>query len=157
VRRRWLERPARAPRLRRGRRSPTADAVQDGVEAAFWSLPDASGLLDGADDPLVGIALMVGAVLLAALVAFVLLPLLGLALELAVPLVLLWSGLLGRVFLRRPWTIEAVAIEQPGRRVAFAVVGWRRSRRALGALAIAIATSGPPSALLDAEPAESPA
>lgn len=153
VRRRWLERPVWGLRLRRRRRSPTADAVRDGAEAGFWSLPDPSGLLDGADDPLVGIVLMVGAVLLAALVAFVLLPLLGLALELAVPLVLLWSGLLGRVFLRRPWTIEAVAVEEPARRVAFAVVGWRRSRRALATLAATVATSGPPSALPEAEPA----
>ena len=151
VRRRWLERPRRRF-VRLSPRRPKGDALLD----AAWSVPDPSSLLDAADDPFTGIALMVGAVLLAALVAFVLLPLLGLALELAVPLVLLWSGLLGRVFLRRPWTIEAVAVEEPARRVAFAVVGWRRSRRALAALTHTIATSGPPSLLPEAEPAASP-
>lgn len=149
VRRRWLERPARMRRLRL-RRRPTREDAAD----IAWMLPDPSGFLDAADDPVTGIALMAGAVLLGLFAAFVLLPLLGLALELAVPLVLVWSGVLGRVFLRRPWTIDAVALEHPERRVGFAVVGLRRSRRALGALASAIATSGPPSALLEAEPAE---
>lgn len=151
VRRRWLERQRRLRLVRVSPRLPTGEDLRDVV----W-LSDPSSLLDTVDDPFAGIALMVGAVVLAALIAVVLLPLLGLALELAVPLVLVWSGVLGRVFLRRPWTIEAVALEQPSRRVAFAVVGWRRSRRALGALASAIATSGPPSALLEAEPAELP-
>lgn len=152
VRRRWLERPARVRRMRL-RSRPTRDDVAE----VAWMLPDPSGFVDAADDPLTGIALMAGAVLLGLFAAFVLLPLLGLALELAVPLVLVWSGLLGRLLLRRPWTIEAVAVEEPARRVAFAVVGWRRSRRALGALASAIAASGPPSALLEAEPADLPA
>lgn len=136
--------------MRLARFRPRRLTGEDLLDVAWMS--DPSSLLDAADDPFTGLALVLAAVLLAALAAFVLLPLLGVALELAVPLVLLWSGLLGRVFLRRPWTIEAVDAEDPGRRVAFAVVGWRRSRRALATLAAAIETSGPPSALLDAEP-----
>ena len=148
VRRRWLERSRRIRVARLGPRRPTGEDLLD----VAW-MSDPSSLLDAADDPFAGLALMLGAVLLAAFAACVLLPLLGLALELAVPLVLLWSGLLGRVFLRRPWTIEAVAVGEPARRVAFAVVGWRRSRRALAALAAAMEASGPPSALPEAEPA----
>jgi hypothetical protein len=54
--------------------------------------------------------------------------------------------------LRRPWTIEAVSLDGPGRRSAFAVTGWRHSRRALAALAAAIETTGSPSALPEVEP-----
>jgi len=98
------------------------------------------------------LALAVAVVAAIALVVFVLLPLLGIAFELALLLVVLGASLFARVVLRRPWTIEAVAVEDPARRSAFAVSGWRRSRRALGALAAAIATTGPPAALPEAEP-----
>jgi hypothetical protein len=62
------------------------------------------------------------------------------------------SGLFGRVVLRHPWTIEAVRLDEPKQRVRFAVKGWRRSRRAIRALAETIATTGPPSALPEATP-----
>jgi len=78
--------------------------------------------------------------------------LLGIAFELVLLAAVLASGLFGRVVLRRPWTIEAVNIDRPGVRSAFAVPGWRRSRRALTALATAIETTGPPSALPEADP-----
>lgn len=153
VRRRWLERPARTPRPRL--RLPRRPTLEDGLDAASM-LPDPGGFADAADDPLTALALVLGAVLLGLLAAFVLLPLLGVALELAVPLVLAGAGLLGRVLLGRPWTIEAVAVGAPAQRVAFAVPGWRRSRRALAALTAAIETTGPPSALPEADPARSP-
>jgi hypothetical protein len=60
------------------------------------------------------------------------------------------SGLFGRVVLRHPWTIEAVSVDDAQRRVCFAVRGWRRSRRAIDALAETIATTGPPSILQEA-------
>jgi hypothetical protein len=82
----------------------------------------------------------------------VLLPLIGIALELALLALLLTSGLFGRVVLRRPWTIEAVAVEATARRSAFAVTGWRRSRQALAALAAAVETTGPPTVLAEAQP-----
>lgn len=81
-----------------------------------------------------------------------LLPLLGIAFELALLIGFVASGVFGRVVLRRPWTIEAVKLDEPGRRSAFAVTGWRRSRRSIAALAAAIETTGPPAALPEGEP-----
>jgi len=142
VRRRWLERPARRRSLRF---APNRLRGEDLLDVAW--LPDPSSLLDAADNPRAGIALVAGGVLLVAIVVVALLPLLGVALELAVPLSLAGSGVVGRLLLRRPWTIEAVNLERPGERTAFTVVGWRRSRRAIAALAAAIAANGVPSAL----------
>ncbi|MFL5816930.1 MAG: hypothetical protein ACJ76L_04940 [Conexibacter sp.] len=152
VGRRWLNRPMPKPRWRRKR---TRD--DDGELPGGW-LPDA--VLTGMDG-LGGFAFVVGALVAIAVFVFVLLPLIGIAFELALVIGVATAGLFGRVVLRRPWTIEAVSLDDPARRHAFAVVGWRRSRRALAELGTAIATAGPPAALLEAEPialnpAESP-
>jgi hypothetical protein len=142
VRRRWLDRPAPKPFSRwRSRRT----ARDDGAIGDSWGL---SALMDGLD----GLAVVVTVIAAILLVVFVVLPLLGIAFELALLLGLLAASLFGRVVLRRPWTIEAVSIEDPTRRSAFAVTGWRRSRRALTALAAAVETTGPPAALPEAEP-----
>lgn len=145
VRRRWLDRPAPKPWTRWRRRRSTKD---DGEVAGAWGL---EALMNGSDS-LAALSLAVAVAILLALFVFVLLPLLGIALELTLLVLVLTSGLLGRVVLRRPWTIEAVSVEDPARRSAFAVAGWRRSRRALAELAAAIERTGPPSALPEAEP-----
>jgi hypothetical protein len=41
-------------------------------------------------------------------------------------------GVAARLVLHRPWEIEAVG---PDRRLTWQVVGWQRSRRAMGAVA----------------------
>ena len=145
VRRRWLDRPAPKPwtRWQRGR-----TRKDDGEVVSGW-IPDA---LTGAIDGPAGLALAAAVIVVLALFVFVLLPLIGIALELALIVLLLSSGLFGRVVLRRPWTIEAVSVEDPTRRSAFAVTGWSRSRRALAALAAAVETTGPPAALPEGEP-----
>lgn len=145
VRRRWLQRSPPKPWTRWRRNRKRSD---DGEVAAGW-LPDA--LLTGADS-LGGIGLVIGAVVVIAMFVFLLLPLIGIAFELALLIGFVLSGLFGRVVLRRPWTIEAVSPDAPARRRAFAVTGWRRSRRSLAALAAAIETTGLPSALPEAEP-----
>jgi hypothetical protein len=63
--------------------SPSLPTGEDLLEVAWIS--DPSSLLDAVDDPFTGIALMAAGVLVAAIAAVVLLPLLGVALELAVP------------------------------------------------------------------------
>ena len=142
VRRRWLDRPAPKPFSRwRSRRT----ASDDGEVGGTWGL---EALVNGLDS----LALVAAVVAAIALIVFVLLPLLGIAFELALLLVLLTASLFGRVVLRRPWTIEAVAIDESGRRSAYAVSGWRGSRRALAALAAAVETTGPPAALPEGEP-----
>jgi hypothetical protein len=149
VGRRWLNRPV--PKLfrpRRARRQATGGA--DRTEGILGALDPTMGLDVGDSLALLGIAVGVFVVFL--LVVFVLLPLIGIALELALAIGFVSSGLFGRLVLRRPWTIEAVSLDAPERRSAFAVTGWRRSGRALAALAAAIETTGPPAALPEAEP-----
>jgi hypothetical protein len=134
VRRRWLDRglPKLGKGFRRGRKE----------------LGD-SGFLDGtlAFEGLMGTAIGLVAIGLAAAVAVVVLPLLGIALELALVVLLLASGLFGRVFLRRPWTVEAIDLDDGERSVAFAIKGYREAGRAAQELAAVISASGPPAQL----------
>lgn len=134
VRRRWLERPLPSlRRLWRKRRDEAEDA---------WDL--GAGL-----EALGGFGALVFLVV-AAVVVFVLL--LGIVLELIALALALGVGLLGRVVLRRPWIVEAVEVGEPEQRVAFAVEGWRDSRRAAGELRTAIASAGPPERLTVGRP-----
>lgn len=93
---------------------------------------------DVIDDSLTGIVLAFAAVvviaLLVALGAFVVLPVLGIALELIVVIVLLGYGITARVLFRRPWVIEAKNLDNPLRTREFKVVGWQRSREAIPAV-----------------------
>jgi hypothetical protein len=76
---------------------------------------EALGAIDGADSPWAALALAAGILLF----FIVLLPLLGLAFELIVLLLVLWSGIVGRLVFGRPWIVEAVAVDDlvsPGRR-----------------------------------------
>jgi hypothetical protein len=141
VRRRWMNR--QAPRPFRGRQRARA-----GDKAAWLDLPPVD--LSGPDGFLTGILVGVAAAAVIALFVFVILPLLGIALEFALLIVLFASGVFGRVFLRRPWTIEAVRTDGSGDKAAFAVVGWRRSRRAIDDLKTGIAQTGVPAQLSDA-------
>jgi len=131
VRRRWVERPL--PNLRRRFKANRKEAA-DGME---W-LP-----LDGLDSP----AAMIAGVVFIALLVLVVLPLLGVALELIALLLLIASGLFGRVVLRRPWIVTAEKLGDPEERVAFAVKGWRDSSEALRELRTTIAAAGPPERL----------
>jgi hypothetical protein len=90
------------------------------------------------------IPLAIGAAIVVALLVLILLPLIGVALEIAVLIALLSSGIVGRVLLRRPWIIEAVNLSHPQRSAAFAVRGWRRSSRTIEELTTAIPVSGLP-------------
>jgi 4-amino-4-deoxy-L-arabinose transferase-like glycosyltransferase len=121
------------PNLRRRFRENRDEVIGDGaLEAAYG--------LDFLDHP--GVALAVGA---GALLLFVvLLPLIGIALELIFLLILLWSGIVGRVVLRRPWIVTAVNLDHPERSSDFAVKGWQRSGKAIEEIATAITAGGQP-------------
>jgi hypothetical protein len=110
---------------------------------------DESNLVDGifALEGVLGTAIGLIAVVLAVAVVLVLLPLIGVALELAFLGLLLASGLIGRVVLRRPWTVEAIDLDDGERSVAFAVKGFGAAGRAAEELAQAISASGPPERL----------
>jgi hypothetical protein len=147
VGRRWLNRPAPRP-WTRWRRSRKRERENDD-NLLDTLAPEA---LTGAADGPAGLVAVAAVIVLITLVVFVLLPLIGIAFELTLLIGFVMSGLFGRVVLRRPWTIEAISLDRPGARSAFAVTGWRRSRRSLAVLASAIEATGPPSALPEAEP-----
>lgn len=121
VSRQWVK----GPKIRWGaRRKPDPDDLLflDITPLDFVDSP--SGIVFG-----IVITITIGVVI--ALTAFVVLPLLGIAVELAIVLVLLGYGIAGRVFFRRPWVIEAKNLDNPLRSREFKVVGWQRSRDAI--------------------------
>jgi hypothetical protein len=146
VRRRWMDRPP--PDLRRRFRRNRDESNGPDWPDLLW-LPDIEGGMGA-------LAIAAAVAVIAVLVVFVLLPLLGVLLELLLLFLLLTSGVLGRVFLRRPWTVEARNLDDPERSVAYAATGFRPSGRAVEELTRAIETSGPPERLSDAVPTTSP-
>lgn len=143
VRRRWLERPA--PNLRRRLKANRGEASAGHI---LNSAPNLDlGEAFAGDSP----EAIIAGVVLVVVVVFVVLPLLGVALELIGVLVLLGVGLFGRVALGRPWIVLAEKIGDPEERVAFAVKGWRDSSEALRELRTEIAASGPPRQLAHGE------
>ena len=144
VGRRWLDKQPPKPWSRRKRKQDDAEDRASWLDAAdFLSVGD--GFVAG-----IVVALVVAAVL--ALLVFAILPLLGLAFELALLIGVFTTGLFGRIVLGHPWTVEAVSLDRSQQRLRFAVRGWRRSRGAIEMLAETIATTGPPSALPEATP-----
>jgi hypothetical protein len=131
VRRRWLEQPL--PALRKRLRERRADLNAGDALDALW-------FADGIDSVAPAVAIGIFAVL----VVVVVLPLLGVAIELLVLLVLLGAGVFSRVVLRRPWVVEAQCLDDGGRSIDYAVPGWRASSRAIEELRRTIAAAGPP-------------
>ncbi len=99
--------------------------VEDLIDAPSTGSGSGGGF-DWGDDLLVGLAVAVAVVVFAGFFWWLLLPVLLLVLDLAVVLILLGAGVLTRVVLRRPWTIEA----RSGDAVyETTVVGWRAALR----------------------------
>jgi hypothetical protein len=138
VRRLWTDRPATRLRRRLRRRNETA-----GETINVGSFPDPSIGLDLPG----GVGLIIGAIAVVLVIVFVLLPLIGIALELIVLFLLVCSGVAGRLFLGRPWIVAATALGAEDQSVAYGVQGWRRSGEAIAELASAIEDSGPPERL----------
>ena len=139
IRRRWMDRGLPNVRKRFGK---------DREEATGLDALDAFSALDVIGDAgWAGLAIGVAVLLL----VVILLPLLGVALELILLLLLFSSGLAGRVVLGRPWTVEAIDLDDGKRSVAYAVKGFRRASHAVDELATAIAASGPPERLAAGE------
>jgi hypothetical protein len=133
VKRRWTNRPL--PDLKRRWRGEDGDrAISAGLETAGFGL-DSS------------IVATIAAAVLVAVLVFVLWPLLGIAFELVLLFLLLTSGIVGRVFLRRPWIVEASNLDHPDRSATFGVTGWRRSGQAIEELARTIPATGLPAEL----------
>jgi hypothetical protein len=136
VRRRWLDHPV--PRLRRALGDRSGDLAAEGGAELLFADTNVAG----------GIALAVAL----AVVVFVVLPLIGLALEVIVLVAIASFGLIGRLVFRRPWIVEAVNLDHPQRSQEFGVVGWGESSRAVAQLSAAIQASGVPTAPAAATP-----
>lgn len=118
VGRQWS--PRRLPRWRRvrlgeGGAEQTLDAV--------WSVP---ALDVGA---LEGVELLVGAIMVAVVVAVVIVPMLLFGIELIVAGLVLAAGIVARSMFGRPWVILAIPNANPAAALAWKVRGWRRSAR----------------------------
>jgi hypothetical protein len=87
----------------------------------------------GPDDFAAGIAILIGALV----VAVVLIPLLLFGIELIIVGVLIAAGILGRGLLGRPWVVEARCSEE-SRTLGWKVIGWRRSARLIDEVAASL-------------------
>ncbi|MEV6814326.1 hypothetical protein [Micromonospora sp. NPDC051296] len=140
---RWTVRVAWEPRWRalarrfggwrrkRKRDSGSGDAVDGAVQmgdaATSGSSGGGGGGFDLGDAVFVLVVVFIAVIAAAALFWWVLLPLLLILIDLVVVAVLLVLAVLGRVLLRRPWTVEATAGN--GERITAEVVGWRAALR----------------------------
>jgi hypothetical protein len=124
VGRRWLGRRTRLPKWRR--------AGDLGIEG--W---DAASLLEFDSGIAVGVALLV----IGVLAVFVLIPLLLFGVELIAVGAVVATGILGRVLLGRPWTIEA-RNRHTGESRTWQVSGWRQSAATIGEISASLAAGG---------------
>jgi hypothetical protein len=144
VSRRWTSRRGRLDRWWRFRK-PRKDGDGFKVADIFEPLDYLGGALDGG---LAGIAVVVVfsvvVIVLFALTAFIILPILGVALEIAILVTLISSGVLGRVVLRRPWIIDVQNADRPELSRTYEVKGWLRSRRAIDEIKGLLVSGGLP-------------
>jgi hypothetical protein len=103
----------------------------EAAEAAWWSMPDVGGV----DDFAAGIAILVGALV----VAVVLIPLLLFGIELIIVGFVIAVGIAGRSLLGRPWVVQATPVDNPAGALSWKVRGWRRSRRLIDEVATSLA------------------
>jgi hypothetical protein len=128
VGREWL--PRRRVRVPRGR-----------GDRGLLDWLDPSTLVD--DFSAGGILAGIAVVLALVIALFVVWPIVAIAIEVVLLVVLFLAGLAGRVVLRRPWRVVA-RTGPPWREVTHDVVGWRASGEAIDAMAAAIAAGREP-------------
>lgn len=141
IRRRWIRRPGWRGRSWPWRRKRESDPDRGGR----WDLLDLFNFnFDFGDDIAAGILIVL---LVAAFVVFMIFfgwPLLLFLFEslLIIPITFV-AGIVGRVLFRRPWAIEATAVQATEEtEVAWSVAGWRASSRAADQMAAAIRATG---------------
>jgi hypothetical protein len=106
----------------------------------------------GEDLPVVGVILVtVGALVFAVAAVLFVVPALIFLLELLLIVVVVALGLIGRLLLRRPWTIEAIEAGS-GDRYEWKVVGWRASGELLRSVANQLEATGLPTGGTKAHP-----
>ncbi len=113
---------------------PTLWRREGDAEGGDWL---SSAELDGADDVFVVVIAVVAVIATIVFLTTVVFPIIVLAFEVMVVLVLLVGGIAGRLVLRKPWTIRARA--EHGRELTWRAQGWRRSGRVRDDVAAALA------------------
>jgi hypothetical protein len=140
VRRRWMDR--RVPKVAERVKEYAPDLAIEGGLDGLWIADSLTATI------LLGVAIV--------LTVFVLLPVLGFAIELILLILILSSGVFGRIVLGRPWIVEARNLTKPGRPLEFPVKGWRRSGELIRQLVSALQATGVPPAADSRESAKSP-
>jgi hypothetical protein len=105
-------------------------------------LPDpswAGNLFDLADLSLGGILVGLSIAILGAVLLLIVWPLVALAIEVAIVLIVFLVALAGRLVLRRPWRIVARSRSPVRATLAWHVVGWRASGRVIEEVADSLA------------------
>ena len=134
VRRRWAPRSFGQQTIRARFLDRTRKVRRRTTELADIADP---GCLPDIAEGIVVVLLIVAVVLFLIFVGIPLLIALG---ELLFIVVVAVVGVVGRVLLRRPWTVDAV--DPAGTRHAWSIVGWRSSRDARRFIADRIAATG---------------
>lgn len=130
VRRRWLPRyEGRGLRDRLRQRKARAARRRDSDRIRWFDVFD----LGFVDDSLAGFVVSVLAIAALLLLAVFGMPFLLALVDVVLVAVVAVLGVVGRVVLRRPWTVEAVSAT--GGRHQVRVVGWRRAGEAVESLA----------------------
>lgn len=144
---RWRFLSRRIARRRWRRRSPDLDVSGLGDLVPDGAAQDGSGNsggldLDGFDEGVAIVLVVVGLVLAVLLCWLLVIPLLLLVVDVVVVVALLVAGVLARVVLRRPWEIVA---GHPGgeRAVVTTVLGWRAALRRRDVVAGRLAKGAP--------------
>lgn len=134
IRIRWVPRWHSLYRRLRRQRRDGGSAGRDSV----WTWSGNSSPLDfvDLDDFFGAIVAVLALAVMAVLAWWLLLPLLLAIVDAVVVVVLLVGGVLARVLLARPWTIDVEAAD--GRRFTRRVVGWRNAHGEMALLAAAI-------------------
>jgi hypothetical protein len=150
VRRVVLPRPPRWIRKKRQqhRESNNAKKRESSWMDALDGLDFVANVGDALDGP--GVGIVVGIFALAAIVLAIvfLFPVLFFLADLLILLLIAGVGILLRVFLRRPWKIEAKTPGPPPEEITWGVVGMRASAKAVETVAAGISRGDPPGSML---------
>ena len=107
-----------------------------------WELPNWISFPDlGGVDSLEG-AIVAGVALI--VIVLIVIPIFLFGVELVVVGAAIAAGLVGRLFLGRPWVVAAMQLDGPHAVLAWEVSGWRRSRGVVVAVAQALAAGTEP-------------
>ena len=110
----------------------------------WWHAADGLDALTFADFSVGGVIAAFAAIVAAIVLVAVVWPIVALALEVVILLILFLGGLAGRLVFRRPWRIVARTKGEPREVRAWHVVGWRASAEVVDEVARSLAAGQRP-------------